>query len=329
MPTEERVSVLRVRDAIIVGSGPAGYSAAIYAARAGLDTLLVAGDMDGGALMVAGHLDNYPGFARPVYGPGLAHEMRIQAQRCGAEVQLGDVDELLLAGAIKSVSVNGTHHYAKSLILTMGAVNRSLGVPGERELTGRGVCTSAKSHGGRFTDREVAVVGGGDAATEEALFVATLARRVILVHRRRLLRASTATVVQLRSQPNIVVEENAEVLAVQGKDHVTGLRMRHVDTAAECDVRADAVVVAIGQRPRSDLLAGQVDLDARGYVQTRDQSTHTCVDGVFAAGDLIDGRYRQAVTAAATGCRAALDARRWIDQCRSVTSSIAGPCSAR
>jgi thioredoxin reductase (NADPH) len=301
----------RARDVIIVGSGPAGYTAAIYAARAGLDTLVVEGQLPGGALMAAGQMDNYPGFSQPVRGPSLARAMRARAHRFGAEFHAGDVDGFDLDGEVKSVAVNGDLRHASALILAMGAVNRPLSVPGERELRGYGVSASAKRDGDQFAGREVAVVGGGDAATEEALFLATLARRVTLIHHRPRLRASTATVA-LRAQPNVVVLDCTEVLAVQGRHHVTGLRVRTAHTAAEYDIDLAAVFVAIGQTPRSDLLIGLVDLDARGYVLTRGQGTHTCVDGVFAAGDLIDPRYRQAVTAAATGCQAALDAQRWL-----------------
>ena len=311
----------RVRDVIIVGSGPAGYTAAIYAARAGLDTLVVEGQLSGGALTVAGEMDNYPGFSQPVRGRNLARAMRAQARRFGAEFHVGNVDGFDLESEIKSVTVNGDPRHACALILAMGSVNRPLSVPGERELRGHGVSASAKLDGDQFAGREVAVVGGGDAATEEALFLATLARRVTLIHHRSRLRASTATDA-LRAQHNVAVLDCTEVLAVKGQHHVTGLRLRTAHTAAEYDIDVAAVFVAIGQTPRSDLLMGLVDLDARGYVLTRGHGTHTCVDGVFAAGDLIDRRYRQAVTAAATGCQAALDAQRWITQIHSATTHV-------
>ena len=312
----------RVRDVIIVGSGPAGYTAAIYAARAGLDTLVVEGHLPGGALMAAGQMDNYPGFSQPVCGPSLARAMRAQARRFGAEFHTGDVDGFDLEGEVKSVAINDDLRHASALILAMGAVNRPLSVPGERELRGNGVSASAKRDGEQFADREVAVVGGGDAATEEALFLAPLARRVTVIHHRPRLRASTATVARLRAQPNVVVLDSTEVLAVKGRHHVTGLRVRRAHTAAEYDIDVAAVFVAIGQIPRSDLLMGLVDLDARGFVQTRGQGTHTYVDGVFAAGDLIDRRYRQAVTAAASGCQAALDAQRWLTQSHTATTNV-------
>jgi thioredoxin reductase (NADPH) len=312
----------RVRDVVIVGSGSAGYTAAIYAARAGLDTLVVEGHLPGGALMAAGQMDNYPGFSQPVCGPRLARAMRAQAHRFGAEFHAGDVDGFDLDGEVKSVTVNEDLRHASALILAMGAVNRPLSVPGERELRGNGVSASAKRDGEQFADREVAVVGGGDAATEEALFLATLARRVTVIHHRPRLRASTGMAARLRAQPNVVVLDCTEVLAVKGRHRVTGLRVRRAHTAAEYDIHVAAVFVAIGQTPRSDLLVGLVDLDARGYVLTRDEGTHTYVDGVFAAGDLIDRRYRQGVTAAASGCKAALDAQRWLAQSHTATTNV-------
>ena len=293
----------RIRDVVIVGSGPAGYAAAIYAARAGLDTLVVDGRLPGGALMAAGQMDNYPGFSVPVCGPSLARAMRAQAHRFGAEFHTGDVNGFDLEGEVKSVAIDHDLRHASALILAMGAVNRPLNVPGERKLRGKGVSASAKRDGQQFADREVAVVGGGDAATEEALFLAPLARRVTVIHHRPRLRASTAMAARLRAQPNIVVLNSTEVLAVKGRHHVTGLRVRRANTPTEYEIHLAAVFVAIGQTPRSDLLIGLVDLDARGHVLTRDAGTHTHVDGVFAAGDLIDHRYRQAVTAAASGCQ--------------------------
>jgi thioredoxin reductase (NADPH) len=312
----------RVRDVIIVGSGPAGYAAAIYAARAGLDTLVVEGHLPGGALMAAGQMDNYPGFSQPVRGSNLARAMRAQARRFGAEFHAGDVDGFDLKGEVKSVAINDDLRHASALILAMGAVNRRLSVPGERELRGYGVSASAKRDGEQFAGREVAVVGGGDAAVEEALFLATLAHSVTVINNRPRLRASTGMVSRVRAQPNVVVVGSTDVLAVKGRHHVTGLRVRTAHTAAEYDIDVSAVFVAIGQTPRSDLLMGLVSLDARGFVQTRGRGTHTYVDGVFAAGDLIDRRYRQAVTAAESGCQAALDAQRWLAQSGAATTNV-------
>lgn len=312
----------RVRDVIIIGSGPAGHTAAIYTARAGLDTLVVEGHLPGGALMAAGQMDNYPGFSQPVCGPRLARAMRAQAHRFGAEFHAGDVDGFDLDGAIKSVAISMDRRHASALILAMGAANRPLGVPGEGELRGYGVSVSAKHDGEQFAGREVAVVGGGDAAAEEALFLAPLARRVTVIHHRPRLRASAAMVARLRAHPNVVVLDCTQVLAVKGRHRVTGLRVRGLHTAAEYDIDLAAVFVAIGQTPRSDLLVGLVDLDARGYMVTRAEGTHTSVDGVFAAGDLIDRRYRQGITAAASGCQAALDAQRWFTQSHTATPRV-------
>jgi thioredoxin reductase (NADPH) len=312
----------RVRDVLVVGSGPAGYTAAIYAARAGLDTLVIEGHLPGGALMAAGRMDNYPGHSRPVCGASLARAMRAQAHRFGAEFQAGDVEGFDLDGEVKSVAINEDLRHASALILALGAGNRLLGVPGERELRGRGVSLSAKRDPDQFAGRDVAVVGGGDAAAEEALFLATLAHRVTVVHRRPRLRASTATVARLRAQPNVVLVDSTEVLTVKGRHRVTGLRVRSAYTDVVHDIAVSAVVVSIGQTPRSGLLVGLLDLDARGHVVTRDNGTHTSVDGVFAVGDLIDGRYRQGVTAAASGCRAALDAQRWLTQSEAAASDF-------
>jgi thioredoxin reductase (NADPH) len=205
----------------------------------------------------------------------------------------------------------------------MGAVNQPLGVPGERELRGCGVSASAKRDGHQYAGREVAVVGGGDAATEEALFLAPLARRVTVIHHRPRLRASPAMVARLCAAPNVVVLHSTVVLAVEGSHRVTGLRVRRADTATECHLDLAAVFVAVGQTPRSELLMGLVDLDSRGYVLTRGKgTTHTCVDGVFAVGDLIDRRYRQGVTAAASGCQAALDTHRWLAQLDTAPTKI-------
>ena len=223
----------RVRDVVIVGSGPAGHAAAIYAARAGLDTLVVEGHLPGGALMAAGQMDNYPGFSVPVCGPSLARAMRAQAHRFGAEFHTGDVDGFDLEGEVKSVAINDDLRHASALILAMGAVNRPLNVPGERELRGNGVSASAKRDGEQFADREVAVVGAGDAATEEALFLAPLARRVTVIHHRPRLRASTAMGALLRAHWFVVVLGCTDVVAVKGRLRVTWLGIRGALTGAE------------------------------------------------------------------------------------------------
>ena len=310
----ERRPAGRVRDVIIVGSGPTGYTAAIYTARAGLDTLVVEGEVPGGALMAAGPVDNYPGVGPSVCGPALAAAMRDQAQRFGAELHAGDVDRFDLHGEVKTIAIRDELHHARALVLAMGSIDRPLNVPGERDFIGHGLSTSAKLDGAQFTGCDVAVIGGGDAATEEALYLASRARSVTLIHRRPRLRASAIAVARLRSHANVTILTSTEVLAVHGRHHVTGLRVRNTHRTVDYDIDVAAVFVAVGQLPRSDLLKGVVDLDTHGYVRTRDDTHHTSVDGVFAAGDLIDRRYRQAITAAATGCAAALDAQRWLSQ---------------
>ena len=304
----------RIRDVIVVGSGPAGYTAAIYTARAGLDTLLIEGHEPGGALVVAGEVDNYPGIDPFVSGPVLADAMRRQAQHFGAELRPGYVDRFDLGDESKTVRIRDAQHHSRALILAMGSAPRPLDVPGECGLLGRGVSTSAKRDGAQFTGRDVAVIGGGDGAVEEALHLVALARHVTLIHHRRRLRASAIAVARLRAHPNVAILPSTEVLAVQGGQHVTGVRIRDSRHAGDSSIAVAAVFVAVGQTPCSDLLAGLVDLDAGGHVMAKDDTTRTSAEGVFAAGDLIDRRYRQAVTAAAGGCAAALDAERWLSQ---------------
>jgi thioredoxin reductase (NADPH) len=302
----------RIRDVIVVGSGPAGYTAAIYTARAGLDTLVIEGHKPGGALVVAGDVDNYPGVGPFVSGPALADAMRRQALDFGATLRPGYVDRFDFGDEHKTVKIGDAQNHGRALILAMGSAPRSLNVPGERGLLGHGVSASAKRDGAQFTGRDVAVVGGGDGAIEEALYLVPLARRVTLIHHRPRLRASAIAVARLRAHPNVAILTSTEVLAIHGEDHVTGLRIRNCYGTVDYDIDVAAVFVAVGQMPCSDLVKGLIDLDTQGYVRTRDDTNHTSVDGVFAAGDLIDRRYRQAITAAATGCAAAFDAQRWL-----------------
>jgi thioredoxin reductase (NADPH) len=314
----------RIRDVIVVGSGAAGYTAAIYTARAGLDTLVIEGHEPGGALAVAGDVDNYPGVGPFVSGPALADAMRRQAQHFGAELRPGRVDRFDLGGEAKTISVRDIRHHGRALILAMGSAPRPLNVAGERELTGHGVSTSAKRDGAQFTGRDVAVIGGGEAALEEALHLVPLARHVTLIHHRPRLRAPAIAVARLRAHPNVAILTSTEVLAVHGDQHVAGVRIRDTRHGNDSNITVAAVFVAVGQTPCSDLLIGLVELDAGGYILTKGDTTSTSLEGVFAAGDLIDRRYRQAVTAAASGCAAALDAQRWLSQSHcSVLDSIA------
>ncbi|CAM3134435.1 thioredoxin reductase [Mycobacterium intermedium] len=312
---------MRIRDVIVVGSGPAGYTAAIFAARAGLDTLVIEGHEPGGALLVAGQVDNYPGVVPFVTGPVLVDQMRWQADYFGAELHSGHADGFVLGPQVKTVNVGANQHHGRALILAMGSVNRTLNVEGESKLTGHGVSTSAKRDGARFAGCDVAVIGGGEAAVEEALYLAGIARHVTLIHYRPRLRPSTIAVTRLCGQPNVTVLTSTEVLAVHGDRYVTGLRIRDTRRGVDSTIAVAAAFVAIGQAPRSDPLIGLVDLDASGHVVTAGTTTQTSAEGVFAAGDLIDRRYRQAVTAAASGCAAARDAERWLNQ-------SAGPLTA-
>jgi thioredoxin reductase (NADPH) len=301
-----------VYDVIVIGSGPAGYTAALYTARAQLAPLVFEGSQFGGALMTTTEVENYPGFRNGITGPELMDEMREQALRFGADLRMEDVDELSLDGPVKSVTAGGETYLARAVILAMGAAARYLGVPGEERLLGRGVSSCATCDGFFFKDQDIAVVGGGDSAMEEATFLTRFARSVTIVHRRDAFRASKIMLNRARSNEKIRFLTNTVVTAVEGEDSVTGLRLRNAITGDEATLGVTGVFVAIGHDPRSGLVRGVLDLDPDGYVLVRDHSTHTSVEGVFAAGDLVDRTYRQAVTAAGSGCAAAIDAERWL-----------------
>ena len=298
-----------VHDVIIIGSGPAGYTAAVYAARAQLKPLVFEGTAFGGALMTTTEVENYPGFRNGITGPELMDEMREQALRFGADLHMEDVESVSLAGPVKEVvTAEGETHRARAVILAMGAAARYLGVPGEQELLGRGVSSCATCDGFFFKDQDIAVIGGGDSAMEEATFLTRFARSVTLVHRRDEFRASRIMLERARENAKITFLTNTATLAVEGDSAVTGLRVRNVTTGEESTLPVTGVFVAIGHDPRSELVRGAVELDEEGYVVARGRSTATSVPGVFAAGDLVDHTYRQAITAAASGCQAALDA---------------------
>ena len=302
-----------VHDVIIIGSGPAGYTAAIYTARAELNPLVFEGTSFGGALMTTTEVENYPGFRNGIQGPELMDEMREQALRFGADLQMEDVESVSLNGAIKEVvTADGETHRARAVILAMGAAARYLGVPGEQELLGRGVSACATCDGFFFKEQDIAVIGGGDSAMEEATFLTKFARSVTLVHRRDEFRASKIMLERARANEKITFLTNTAVLAVEGETSVTGLRVRDVVTGAESTLPVTGVFVAIGHDPRSELVRGAVELDEAGYVEVRGRSTETSLPGVFAAGDLVDHTYRQAITAAGSGCAAAIDAERWL-----------------
>jgi len=302
-----------VHDVIVVGSGPAGYTAAIYTARAQLQPLVFEGTTFGGALMTTTEVENYPGFRSGITGPELMDEMREQALRFGADLRMDDVEAVSLDGPIKEVvTADGEKHRARAVILAMGAAARYLGVPGEQELLGRGVSACATCDGFFFKDQDIAVIGGGDSAMEEATFLTRFARSVTLVHRREEFRASKIMLERARDNDKITFLTNTAVVAVEGETSVTGLRVRDIVTGEESKLPVTGIFVAIGHDPRSELVRGAVDLDPDGYVLVRGQTTATSLEGVFAAGDLVDRTYRQAITAAGMGCSAAIDAERWL-----------------
>ncbi|PZF83699.1 thioredoxin-disulfide reductase [Jiangella anatolica] len=303
-----------IRDLIIIGSGPAGYTAAVYAARARLEPLLLEGEVTwGGALMNTTEVENYPGFRDGILGPALMDEMRAQAERFGAEIVTRDAIDVDLTGDVKSVTDSeGTVYRSRAVIIATGSGYREIGLANEKRLSGHGVSWCATCDGFFFREQDIAVVGGGDSAMEEATFLTRFARKVYVIHRRDALRASK--VMQERAFANEKIEFvwNTEVVDVLGEEKVSGLRLRDTVTGAERELAVTGLFIAIGHDPRSELFKGQVRLDEEGYVLVDAPSTRTEVAGVFAAGDVVDHTYRQAVTAAGTGCQAALDAERYL-----------------
>jgi thioredoxin reductase (NADPH) len=302
-----------VRDVIVVGSGPAGYTAALYTARANLRPLVFEGSVSaGGALMQTTEVENFPGFPAGIMGPDLMIAMREQAERFGAELVADDVTAMDLTGAVKTVTVSDVTYRAKSVILAMGSKYRYLDLPNEQRLIGHGVSACATCDGFFFRDHDIAVVGGGDSALEEATFLTRFAKSVTVIHRRDQLRASKIMADRALANEKIRFHWNAKVTDVLGDSTVTGLRLQDTVTGEESQLDVTGLFVAIGHDPRSDLVRGQVDLDAAGYVLVEGRTTRTNLPGVFACGDLVDHTYRQAITAAGTGCAAALDAERYV-----------------
>jgi thioredoxin reductase (NADPH) len=301
-----------VRKLIIVGSGPAGYTAALYAARADLRPLLIEGAEYGGALMTTTGVENYPGFPDGILGPELMDAMRKQAERFGAELVSDEATGFELAGQVKTVSVGDIRYSGESVILAMGSKYRYLGLDNEQRLLGHGVSACATCDGFFFRDTPIAVVGGGDSAMEEATFLTKFASSVTIVHRRDALRASTIMADRAKANDKIDFRWNTVVDDVLGEDKVSGLTVRDVETQATSTLDVGGLFVAIGHDPRSELVRDQVAVDDSGYVLVDAPSSYTDLDGVFACGDLVDHRYRQAVTAAGTGCVAALDAEHWL-----------------
>jgi thioredoxin reductase (NADPH) len=312
----------QIRNLIIVGSGPAGYTAAVYAARAQLEPLVFEGSQFGGALMTTTEVENFPGFRDGIMGPDLMEQMRAQAQRFGAELRPEDVESVELTGEIKYVVANGTRYAARAVVLAMGAAARYLHVPGEQELLGRGVSACATCDGFFFRDQDIAVLGGGDSAMEEATFLTRFARSVTVIHRREDFRASKIMLERARANEKIRWLLNTEVTEVLGDGTVSGLATRDTVTGETGKLDVTGFFVAIGHDPRSALVDGQVDVDDEGYVLVKGQSTYTNIDGVFAAGDLVDHTYRQAITAAGSGCAAAIDAERWLAERAESTAEI-------
>jgi thioredoxin reductase (NADPH) len=305
--------VNEIRNVIIIGSGPAGYTAAVYAARANLRPLLIEGVEYGGALTTTTDVENFPGFPDGILGPELMDNMRKQAERFGAELLTDDVTRVELAGDVKTVYVGETAYQARAVILATGSAWRPLGVPGELQLLGHGVSSCATCDGFFFRDQHIAVVGGGDSAMEEATFLTKFAASVTIIHRRDQFRASKIMADRALSNPKIKVEWNTVVDEILGTDgSVSGVRVRDVRTGESRIQDVTGVFVAIGHDPRSELFKGQVDIDPNGYVKVEWPTTRTRLPGVFACGDLVDHSYRQAVTAAGTGCSAAIDAERYL-----------------
>ncbi len=304
----------KVHELVIAGSGPAGYTAGVYAARAQLDPVLYEGSVTaGGALMNTTEVENFPGFKDGIMGPDLMDQMRKQASRFGAQLVTDDITEMKLDSDVKVLTDgSGNTIKARAVILAMGSAYKEIGLKNEKRLSGRGVSWCATCDGFFFKEQVIAVVGGGDSAMEEANFLTKFAKKVVLIHRRDQLRASKIMIERAKANPKIEFLLNTEVIDVLGEDKVTGLKLKNTVTGQESDGDFTGLFVAIGHLPRSELVVGQVKTNAEGYVLVESGSTKTNLSGVFASGDLVDFTYRQAITAAGSGCQAALDAERFL-----------------
>ncbi len=297
---------------IIIGSGPAGLTAAVYAARANLNPLVFAGGMYGGQLMLTTEVENYPGFPEGIMGPDLMIKFREQAERFGARIENVDVTAVDFSGTPLIVRTNDDEYHARTVIIATGASARWLDIPNETKLRGRGVSTCATCDGAFFRDKHIVVVGGGDSAMEEALFLTRFGHKVTVIHRRESLRASKIMATRAQAHEKIDFIWNTVPVGVLGDETMTGLRLKNVNDGSEYDFDADALFIAIGHTPNTDIFKGQIDLDATGYIESADGTT-TNVEGVFVAGDVNDLRYKQAITAAGAGCKAAMDAEKHLE----------------
>jgi len=301
------------RNVIIIGSGPAGLTAALYAARANLKPLVIEGTQSGGQLMITTDVENYPGFPKGILGPELMSQMRAQVERFGTEFVRGDITEVDLKKQPIRITGEDETFYGKTLIIASGASAKLMGLPSERRLMGHGVSACATCDGFFFRDKEVVVVGGGDTAIEEATFLTKFATKVTIIHRRDKLRASKIMQDRARANAKIAFLWDTIIEDVKGDPVVTGVQLKNVKTGQTSEMKCDGVFVAIGHEPNTKLFAGQLKLDEHGYIVTKKETTETSVAGVFAAGDVQDHRYRQAVTAAGTGCMAAIDAEKFLE----------------
>ncbi|BDH78242.1 thioredoxin-disulfide reductase [Actinomyces naeslundii] len=302
-----------IHDVVIVGSGPAGYTAAIYAARAQLNPVILAGSVTaGGALMNTTEVENYPGFIEGIMGPELMNQMQEQAERFGAEIRYEDVTALELEGDVKRITTSDDVYEARTVIISTGSEYRHLGIDGEERLSGHGVSYCATCDGFFFKDQDIIVVGGGDSAMEEATFLTRFARSVTVVHRRDELRASAVMAKRAQQDPKISFAWNSRVVELHGEDSLTGVTLEDTVTGERRQIEATGLFVAIGQVPRSELVADVLELDEAGYIKVEVPSQRTRIPGVFACGDVADPTYQQAITAAGSGCRAALDAEHYL-----------------
>lgn len=302
-----------IYDVLIVGSGPAGWTAAIYSARAGHSTLVIAGALDaGGALMTTTEVENFPGWENGVMGPELMDNMEKQAKKFGAEVEYEDASEFSLSGDMKTIKTESASYKAKTVILALGSAYRKLGLENEANLTGKGVSYCATCDGFFFKDREIAVIGGGDSAVTEALFLAKFAKKVHVIHRRDALRASQIMADRLLAKDEVEMHWNSVVEKINGEDALESLTLKDTQTGELSELKVAGLFIAIGHEPRSKVVANEITTDEKGYIKVEHPTTKTNLPGVFACGDVVDSHYRQAVTAAGSGCKAALDAENYL-----------------